>query len=470
MLRKILISFLFSLPTFAGLTDYMKDSISNVGSNLSLEYYSTQERGYLLGGSWHYRVPNITVYPFTITPPSIKAGCGGIDIIMGGFSYVQPEYLVQVLQNLIQAAPAVAFEIALDTFAPQVNDIVNRITALINLINQLNFQSCQALNGIKAYVESNILKAKESTASKEAAKSQASGGTEAFFSGIQSWINEFSTQWNNLVNSLKNQPVKSGTTSVSIDTNSLIESALTSTKIGDDTQIASLIRGILGDINPSQLIALCANQQAGGGYIPPTISNITEEYLMKWVNGQVDLTGMDANGNPVPISFTSIKEQILNDLNSLYNDMLTATKPDPAKYTYLVYSDVPIVTYLKLASALNNPDVATVLQDKLANLITLSVVYGTLKAVLKTEMSSLQSLVQAYKQQYAEADCVVDELTKSFENIRRNYKNFNVNLSQVYWKTKQNSIAELTEFYRNYKLLQTVVYSRVAEVLPGGGQ
>ena len=77
-------------------------------------YFEGQKRGYFTGGSFSARWQQSNDYLFTAMPPKIKAGCGGIDVFLGGFSYLNFEYLVTKLQRIMQAAPAAAFDIALN--------------------------------------------------------------------------------------------------------------------------------------------------------------------------------------------------------------------------------------------------------------------------------------------------------------------------------------------------------------------
>ncbi len=44
------------------------------------------------------RTPNTTYNLAAITPPSANAGCGGIDLYMGGFSFVNKEQFVAMLK------------------------------------------------------------------------------------------------------------------------------------------------------------------------------------------------------------------------------------------------------------------------------------------------------------------------------------------------------------------------------------
>jgi len=476
MWKKIWFSFytlallLITPSSFASLTDYMRDSLNNIDENLAIKYYETQERGYLLGGSWHYRVPNMVIYPFSITPPSIKASCGAIDIIMGGFSYVRPEYLVQFLQNLIQAAPAVAFEIALDTFAPQVKQIINDITALINLINQLNFQSCQVLNGIKAYIENNILKNKEGTAGKAASEEQASGSSEAFFSSISNWFNDFRTRFSQLISDLRGQSrirAENGE-EIPIDTNSILDDALGATSLGRDTQLAALIRGILGDINPQLIINTCRGQRGSpSGYIPPTNTEVTERYLMEWISGegQIRLRGMDRNGNPVEVTFPDIKQQIRNDIEQLMQYMEQGTRPPTNRFLYLAYSDIPTIAYIKVATAINDPDISGLINKNILDIITLDVVYTTLKAVLKAAINEAEDLIDSYRNRYAKADCVINALKDDIKQMEKNYMRFMQAFTTAYWEIKKERQQQLTEFMRQYTQLVQTVYRRINDVL-----
>ena len=82
-------------------------------SETSPGYFEGQKRGYFTGGSFSARWPQTRDYLVSFEPPRLKFGCGGIDAFMGGFSFMNFEYLVQKLQRIIQAAPAAAFDLAL---------------------------------------------------------------------------------------------------------------------------------------------------------------------------------------------------------------------------------------------------------------------------------------------------------------------------------------------------------------------
>jgi hypothetical protein len=149
-----LIGFLVSFFVFQ---PYLYTARADIGSSISgmisesvnyspPTFKQMGERGYVGFGSLSIRMPdaNMNVRPFAFTPPFIKKGCGAIDIAMGGFNFLGFEYLVQKLQQILQAAPAFAFQLALEVFVPQVSQVLSKINAIADMINNINFDACKA--------------------------------------------------------------------------------------------------------------------------------------------------------------------------------------------------------------------------------------------------------------------------------------------------------------------------------------
>lgn len=58
------------------------------------------------------------------------------------------EMLVQKLQNILSAAPAAAFDIALKTLAPQVSDTIKSLEAIVDKLNNLQLDDCKAAKAL----------------------------------------------------------------------------------------------------------------------------------------------------------------------------------------------------------------------------------------------------------------------------------------------------------------------------------
>ncbi|BEH09855.1 hypothetical protein GSUET_14670 [Geobacter sulfurreducens subsp. ethanolicus] len=81
---------------------------------------------------------------------SIKSGCGGIDAFLGGFRFMNVDYLVQKLQRILSSTPAAAFDIAMKTLAPQVSDTIKSLEAIADRLNNIQLNDCKAAQALVA--------------------------------------------------------------------------------------------------------------------------------------------------------------------------------------------------------------------------------------------------------------------------------------------------------------------------------
>ncbi len=110
----------------------------------SPHYFSGQQRGYYSGGSFNARWPSTADYPVTLEPPRIKSGCGGIDVFMGGASFMNTDYLVDKLQGILTGAAAVAFDLALKTLCEQCSNTIKNFEAIADKLNSMQLEECAA--------------------------------------------------------------------------------------------------------------------------------------------------------------------------------------------------------------------------------------------------------------------------------------------------------------------------------------
>ena len=106
--------------------------------------YKDQQGGYMSGGGIMVRGPVENTKLLSLTPPSFKSGCGGIDLHFGGFSYLNSEQLVRMLQKIGSNAQSFAFSIALQTVSPQIKSTIDQLMALAEDVNNMNINSCNA--------------------------------------------------------------------------------------------------------------------------------------------------------------------------------------------------------------------------------------------------------------------------------------------------------------------------------------
>ncbi len=110
--------------------------------------YDAQTRGFIVGGSLSARVPRNTLQPITWKEPYIKAGCGGIDIFGGSFSFINAEQFVKFLKAIGQNALGYAFSLGLEAICPTCNSVINRLRQFMNDLNKYGMDSCMAAKAL----------------------------------------------------------------------------------------------------------------------------------------------------------------------------------------------------------------------------------------------------------------------------------------------------------------------------------
>jgi len=106
--------------------------------------YQGQQAGYATLGSLYVRTRPRNSSLAHIELPSVRAGCGGIDIFGGSFSFINKEELIKLMEAIMQNAAGFAFELALESLSPTVQETVAKLRDLIQQVNSMNINSCEA--------------------------------------------------------------------------------------------------------------------------------------------------------------------------------------------------------------------------------------------------------------------------------------------------------------------------------------
>ena len=102
---------------------------------------------YSLGNVWT-RFPQKTTNLANIQLPSARAGCGGIDLFAGSFSFINSSEIVAMLKAVANNAVGFAFKLAIDTVCPECSKVMDEFAQKAQLMNQLNISSCEAAQAL----------------------------------------------------------------------------------------------------------------------------------------------------------------------------------------------------------------------------------------------------------------------------------------------------------------------------------
>lgn len=154
-MRKTLLAGLLALACGSSAYAGVDSDLNNYFNKLGFEGNATgaaawqgQAAGYVTGGNLFLRNQVKQIQVMSFTPPSLTAGCGGIDAYLGAFSFINSDQLQQFVKNLMANAQGYFFDLALQTVAPELKDAKDYLQKLATDLNSTNISSCQAAQGI----------------------------------------------------------------------------------------------------------------------------------------------------------------------------------------------------------------------------------------------------------------------------------------------------------------------------------
>ena len=110
--------------------------------------YQGQSAGYYSMGNVWTRFPQKSVQPFNLQLPSARAGCGGIDLFSGSFSFINASEMVALLKATANNALGFAFKLAIDSVSPEIGKVMGEMSQAAQQMNQMNISSCEAAQGL----------------------------------------------------------------------------------------------------------------------------------------------------------------------------------------------------------------------------------------------------------------------------------------------------------------------------------
>ncbi|HHQ2714410.1 TPA: conjugal transfer protein TraH [Pseudomonas aeruginosa] len=255
--------------------DSMFESMSNTTGG---GYFETATRGVIAGGSMRVRNKIATDPLVSFRPPSFQAGCGGIDMFAGSFSFINAQQFVQSLRsvaaNAVGVASGYAFKLALNAMGPTVHNVIQNLQEVMQDINSLMSNSCQLAQGLVTEAFSAF-----------DAKTDMNASTENVTKGIGDVFSQLKPS--NLVGSNpKTEQAKAGNATICKDFGNVLWCAMRANSIKSTFQYGSnqteeLILSLVG----SAVIGDLANAEDGKGqtrninYLPPltiTLKDIIE--------------------------------------------------------------------------------------------------------------------------------------------------------------------------------------------------
>ena len=138
---------LIPLAAEADINSEMTTMFNSMESSTPPNAYATALRGGVSGGDIEVKNRIMNQQLVSIVPPSISAGCGGIDLFAGSFDYINAAAFTSFLRSIASNAAGYAFELALNGMCPTCASTIETLQKKVQELNQMFSNSCQVAQG-----------------------------------------------------------------------------------------------------------------------------------------------------------------------------------------------------------------------------------------------------------------------------------------------------------------------------------
>ncbi|WP_187648649.1 conjugal transfer protein TraH [Nitrosophilus labii] len=438
-----------STPASADLASFIQDNLDASVTSENSGYFVTQTRGYYTLGSMRVRWGGLgTVHPFNLQAPSINVGCSGIDMVFGGFSYLNFQYLVDKLKKISAAAPAFAFKMAISTLCKDCDTIMTELEKIANAINSMNFDTCKMSQQIGGWAGRKIGNAASDLikmGSEESWISSLASATTNASGTIQNWINTAESWMNGGGKEGAKERLLQG---------SLVKRASETygTIFGNGSEWEALVRSMIGDIygyiDPNSLADGTQDPQLKVQIIQPTIDYA--KFVDILLNGgDIEVKGLQEHPNgdlmlppEFPISNITIpqggmKKMIQDKIISIVNKIQNHETLTTDDINFINSMPVPIYRII---------NVITVLGDTGVELTSEYIALKEIDALIRKLIEEMMRYLAAYKREkgakaLSDEDMEkVDELLKVARQNRKNIHTIMIGIASDF--KKQNYLVD----------------------------
>lgn len=104
---------------------------------------TTKDRVGMFGGSFSMRAPIQSVNIVAFDSPRVNAGCGGVDLYGGSFSFLNHQQLIDIFRKVAANAAGLAFKAAIKAISPSLDGLMTEFQTLMQNMNNLSKNTCQ---------------------------------------------------------------------------------------------------------------------------------------------------------------------------------------------------------------------------------------------------------------------------------------------------------------------------------------
>ena len=201
-------------PASAGGLDKLMEGMY-VNTTSSSSNFDNQKMGYMSGGSMSVRVPIKSISIASFDTPRIDAGCGGIDLFKGSFSFINTDEIVSLLRSIAQNAVGLLFQLAIQAVSQPISTLLNHFSDKIQQMNQMLRNTCEAANKLVSLITDGSAQSQQSNSMMGQLNTIWGGTGDAFKKAREDFSEGLSKKWKNVFS--KTGDNKSGGTGKTVE-------------------------------------------------------------------------------------------------------------------------------------------------------------------------------------------------------------------------------------------------------------
>ena len=376
--------------------DRFMDDMGAAGNVTGPTAFQGQSAGYYSLGNVWTRFPQKTTNIANLQLPRARAGCGGIDIFAGSFSFINASEIVALLKAVANNAVGFAFSLAIDTVCPECSKIMQEFAQKAQLMNNLNINSCELAQGLVGGIWP-----KGDLADK--AVCEAIGNSEGIFTDYAAAKHGCGTRGQRS-STLQNGNGKYDDVNPGVPRNYtwtiLKKSAFFSPNGTFDQELAEYAMTLLGTI-----IYVPPTDDEPGKFVPivgESSSTLVTSLLDGTTNGNVLIFHCDEPDKCLDPGFRSlnlpISKSLRHRVSMLIDSMVQAVRTDTAiteaEKELLQVSSVPLYKILTVQAAYGR-GMATDDRETLAELASIDLLFAVLDRIVSEAGRSMSSFIGA---------------------------------------------------------------------------
>lgn len=430
-IRKSSLALAFSLATLsaatanaAGLQTQMDKLFGDMSNVTAPGAYKTQRRGVLSAGRVTQKSKLFDENLIGFSPPSWKAGCGGVDMYGGALSFISKDQIVALLRAVAANAKGYFFQLALSNVCPDCSTHIETFQKKIQQLNQFLGNSCQLAQGL-VNDASDMLPLDTKYKTGQGLSSMTGGFVADFFETRQQNDGESATKIMH-----DNDPVKAKEMTGNLTWKQLKLNSTSSWFMGGDNPLLEAILSLTGSIIVGQ-----PEPDGTGDDSTPTHQVPGYQIKLSDLIYGGDLSIYDCSGdqaecagnqgvlNKKTVNIKGFKEKIddmllgTDSTNGLINKYLTHSEhsgfsEDEKAFLETLPSGVGSI--IRQLSTLS-PDAAQIFATEAGNAIALSIVYDMTEELFRSARLSLANSKSDFRAK------AINELNESHKQMQQEY-------------------------------------------------